>query len=50
MPLAAFGLCCAAICSTNAGADKIFLTKDLFAMFFEEVSICGQKALWWLAG
>jgi hypothetical protein len=41
---------CAAICSTNAGVNKIFFTKDLFAMFFEEVNICGQKALWWLAG
>jgi hypothetical protein len=48
--LAAIVCCCAAICSTNAGADKIILTKDLFAVFFEEVSICGQKDLWWLAG
>jgi hypothetical protein len=50
VPLAAIVYCVAAICSTNAGVDKIFLTKDLFAVFFEEVSICGQKALWWLAG
>jgi hypothetical protein len=50
VPLAAVGLYCAAICSTNAGANKIFLTKDLFAVFFEGVSICGQKALWWVAG
>jgi hypothetical protein len=48
--LAAIVLCCAAIFSTNAGGNKIFLTKDLFAVFFEEVSICGQKDLWWLAG
>jgi hypothetical protein len=50
VPLAAIVHCYAAICSTNAGVDQIFLRKDLFAMCFEEVSICGQKALWWLAG
>jgi hypothetical protein len=50
VPLAAIVRFCAALCSTNAGSDKIFLTKDLFAVFFEEVSICDQKALWWLAG
>jgi hypothetical protein len=47
--LAAIVCCCAAICTTNAGVDKIFLTKDLFAVFFEEISICDQQALLWLA-
>jgi hypothetical protein len=60
--LAAIVLWFAANCSTNAGINRIFLIKDLVAVFFgvfnlmisgsveADVRICGQKALWWLAG
>ncbi len=60
--MAAIVLWFAAYGSTNDGVNKIFLTKDLVAVFFDlfnlmisgsvvaDVRICGKKALWWLAG
>ncbi len=60
--MAAIVLGFATICSTDDGDARMFLSKDLVAVFsgvfnlvlswsvVDDVRICGQKALWWLAG